>query len=65
MGRGTDRRGTGALVSADGLIVTVNYMIMGAQDVVVRVLQPLVYAAVSGPAALPSRIKTPVMPKGA
>ena len=35
IGLGTDRRGTGALVSADGLIVTVNYMIMGAQDVIV------------------------------
>jgi S1-C subfamily serine protease len=35
IGLGTDRRGTGALVSADGLIITVNYMIMGAQDVVV------------------------------
>ncbi|HKV55637.1 MAG TPA: S1C family serine protease [Candidatus Binataceae bacterium] len=31
MGLGTDRRGTGALVSSDGLIVTVNYIIMGAQ----------------------------------
>ena len=30
IGLGTDRRGTGALVSADGVIVTVNYMIMGA-----------------------------------
>jgi S1-C subfamily serine protease len=35
IGLGTDRRGTGALVSADGVIVTVNYMIMGAQDVIV------------------------------
>ncbi|HLW70630.1 MAG TPA: S1C family serine protease [Candidatus Binataceae bacterium] len=35
IGLGTDRRGTGALVSADGLIITVNYMIMGAQDVIV------------------------------
>ncbi len=35
IGLGTDRRGTGALVSPDGLIVTVNYMIMGAQDVIV------------------------------
>lgn len=35
MGLGSDRRGTGALVSADGLIVTVNYMIMGASDVIV------------------------------
>ncbi len=35
IGLGTDRRGTGTLVSADGLIVTVNYMIMGAENVVV------------------------------
>jgi len=35
IGLGTDRRGTGTLVSADGLIVTVNYMIMGAQSVMV------------------------------
>jgi S1-C subfamily serine protease len=35
IGLGTDRRGTGTLVSASGLIVTVNYMLMGAQDVVV------------------------------
>jgi S1-C subfamily serine protease len=35
IGLGTDRRGTGALVSADGIIITVNYMIMGAQDVIV------------------------------
>jgi S1-C subfamily serine protease len=33
IGLGTDRRGTGTLVSADGLIITVNYMLMGAQDV--------------------------------
>jgi len=35
MGLGTDRRGTGTLVSADGLIVTVNYMIIGAENVMV------------------------------
>jgi S1-C subfamily serine protease len=35
MGLGPDRRGTGTLVSADGLIVTVNYMIMGAESVMV------------------------------
>jgi S1-C subfamily serine protease len=35
IGLGTDRRGTGTIVSADGLIVTVNYMIMGAQNVMV------------------------------
>jgi S1-C subfamily serine protease len=32
IGLGADRRGTGTLVSSDGLIVTVNYMIMGARD---------------------------------
>ncbi|MGH7934150.1 MAG: trypsin-like peptidase domain-containing protein, partial [Candidatus Binataceae bacterium] len=35
IGLGTDRRGTGTLVSRDGLIITVNYMIMGAQNVMV------------------------------
>lgn len=35
IGLGTDRRGTGTLVSNDGLIVTVNYMVMGAQGAVV------------------------------
>lgn len=35
MGLGTDRRGTGAVVSADGLIVTVNYVLMGAESVIV------------------------------
>ena len=35
IGLGTDRNGTGTLVSADGLIITVNYMLMGAQNVTV------------------------------
>jgi S1-C subfamily serine protease len=35
IGLGTDRRGTGTIVSADGLILTVYYMIMGAQRVIV------------------------------
>ncbi|MGH7986599.1 MAG: S1C family serine protease [Candidatus Binataceae bacterium] len=35
IGLGTDRRGTGTLVSRDGLIVTVNYMIMGAESVMI------------------------------
>lgn len=35
IGLGVDRRGTGTLVSSDGLIVTVNYMIMGASDVMI------------------------------
>jgi S1-C subfamily serine protease len=35
IGLGTDRRGTGTLVSDDGLIVTVNYMILGAQNAIV------------------------------
>ncbi len=38
IGLGTDRRGTGTLVSDDGLIVTVNYMIMGAQNVMVTLV---------------------------
>jgi serine protease Do len=33
IGLGTDRSGTGTLVSSDGVIVTVNYMVMGAQSV--------------------------------
>lgn len=35
IGLGTDRRGTGTLVSPDGLILTVYYMLMGAQRVIV------------------------------
>ena len=35
MGLGPDRRGTGILVSADGLIVTVNYIVIGAESVMV------------------------------
>jgi serine protease Do len=35
MGLGPDRRGTGTLVSRDGLIVTVNYMVIGAESVIV------------------------------
>jgi len=35
VGLGTDRRGSGIIVSADGLILTVNYVVMGAQSVIV------------------------------
>jgi serine protease Do len=35
IGLGTDRRGTGTVVGPDGLILTVNYMLMGAQNVIV------------------------------
>jgi S1-C subfamily serine protease len=35
MGLGNDRRGTGTLVSGDGLILTVNYVIIGARNVMV------------------------------
>lgn len=38
IGLGTDRRGTGTIVSDDGLIVTVNYLIMGAQSVMVTLV---------------------------
>ena len=38
IGLGDDRRGTGTIVSADGLIVTVNYVIMGAQNVIVTLV---------------------------
>ncbi len=35
IGLGTDRRGTGTIVSPDGYIVTVHYLLLGAQSVVV------------------------------
>ena len=47
MGLGNDRRGTGTIVSPDGLILTVNYVIIGAQNVVVTL---------AGGEQLPARI---------
>jgi len=35
IGLGTDRRGTGTLVGSDGLILTVHYLLLGAQNVIV------------------------------
>jgi serine protease DegS len=35
IGLGTDRRGTGTVVSDDGLILTVHYLLLGAQNVIV------------------------------
>jgi S1-C subfamily serine protease len=35
IGLGTDRRGSGTLVGPDGLILTVYYLVMGAQNVIV------------------------------
>lgn len=35
IGLGTDRTGTGTIVSSDGLILTVNYIVMGAKEVIV------------------------------
>ena len=35
IGLGTDRRGTGTVVSPDGLILTVHYLLLGAQNVIV------------------------------
>jgi len=35
IGLGTDRRGTGTIISPDGLIVTVHYLLLGARSVVV------------------------------
>src|SRR5438094_8553507 len=35
VGLGTDRRASGTLVAPDGLILTVNYALMGAQAVIV------------------------------
>jgi len=45
VGLGTDRRGSGILVSADGLILTVNYVIMGAQSVIVTLTSGEQYQA--------------------
>jgi len=38
IGLGTDRRGTGTLVSSDGLILTAHYMLLGAQSVIVTMV---------------------------
>ena len=38
IGLGTDRRGTGTLVSSDGLILTAHYMLLGAQSVIVTLV---------------------------
>ncbi|HLX36468.1 MAG TPA: S1C family serine protease [Candidatus Binataceae bacterium] len=38
IGLGTDRRGTGTIVSSDGLILTVHYMLLGAQNVIVTLV---------------------------
>ncbi len=35
IGLGTDRRGTGTLITTDGLILTVHYLLLGAQNVFV------------------------------
>lgn len=35
LGLGTDRRGTGTIISPDGYIVTVHYLLLGAQNVAV------------------------------
>jgi len=35
VGLGSDRRGTGTLISEDGLILTVNYVVMGARSLIV------------------------------
>jgi len=35
IGLGTDRRGTGTIVSPDGLILTVHYLLLGAKSVIV------------------------------
>ncbi len=35
VGLGTERRGTGTLISSDGVILTVNYLLMGASSVIV------------------------------
>jgi S1-C subfamily serine protease len=35
IGLGTDRRGTGTIISADGLILTAHYLVLGAENVIV------------------------------
>ncbi len=35
IGLGTDRRGTGTIISSDGLILTAHYLLLGAQNVIV------------------------------
>ncbi len=35
IGLGTDRRGTGTIISSDGLILTVQYLLLGAENVIV------------------------------
>lgn len=35
IGLGTDRRGTGTIVSSDGLVLTAHYLLLGAQNVIV------------------------------
>ncbi len=35
IGLGTDRRGSGTLISSDGVILTVHYLLLGAQSVIV------------------------------
>ncbi|HYA36505.1 MAG TPA: S1C family serine protease [Candidatus Binataceae bacterium] len=38
IGLGTDRRGTGTIVSSDGLILTVHYLLLGAKGVIVTLV---------------------------
>jgi serine protease Do len=38
IGLGTDRRGTGTIISADGLILTAHYLVLGAQNVIVTLV---------------------------
>lgn len=47
IGLGTDRRGTGTFISSDGLILTVHYLLLGAQSVIVTL---------AGGEQLPARI---------
>lgn len=45
VGLGTDRRGTGTLISSDGLILTINYVLMGAKNVIVTLTNGQQFAA--------------------
>src|SRR5437879_12170571 len=42
---GTERMGTGTLIDADGLVLTVNYVVLGAPQVRVTLLDQRAYVA--------------------
>src|SRR5262249_56993720 len=42
---GTERMGSGTIVDSDGLVLTVNYVVLGAEEVKVTLLDQRVYVA--------------------